>query len=259
MDPNLPAAQQIPWYMQGVAPTMVHTMPAPGSPLLPGQTPPPFMAFARPGAPPAYPPAVNVASAPVMPQGGGLFSPGATAPQAPMAGMFGGMSAPPPTTAIGQLGIMDRLRDGLRNNQMMVSGIASGLLDKKQNNNTTWGQIFERGAVGHEMDEDRQEKETTKRRFSVTTNLIKQKFGYDDATADAVAGTPELLNDHIKRMSGPEQTTDIKNLVEINRQRKEAGLPTYRLDEWDIAQRQASRAPSGSMNTPIRVTRRRRQ
>jgi hypothetical protein len=203
MNPNLPAAQQLPWYMQGINPTGVQTMPVPGSPLLPGQTPTPYMQFAPPqGQPQMQPmPQQNIQPVPrPVPQPGGMFAPPPAAAAAqPSRGLFGGRF-----DNMGQ-----RFTDVMRENPMAWSAVASGLMDKRQNNNVTFsditGNAIRAGEYDTERKEKREEKAKEAKRESSTRKWV-MGMGFSEEDADAAMAEPEILNFLIQQRSGRDPT-----------------------------------------------------
>jgi hypothetical protein len=195
MNPNLPAAQQIPWYMQGVAPAPVQTMPVQGSPQM-GMPRLPFMSFAQPQMP--------------AQMGGGITS----APLPPPAP--GGMFAPPPAAAAAQprgglFGAMRNFGDVIRENPMMISALGAGLMDKRQNNNVQFSDIVGnamRGGAYDTAQKDRKEEgEEKKRTENATDKYLKKRFpDYSDDEILAIRSNPTLLSEVIK---GGDATDDI--------------------------------------------------
>jgi hypothetical protein len=201
---------QLPWYLQGITPTPVRPMPQPGSPLLPGQTPTPYMQFAPPQMQPQMQPMPQQNIQPVprpMPQpgvpaqSGGMFGvmPPAAAAAQPARGLFGGRF-----DNLGQ-----RFTDVMRENPMAWSAVASGLMDKRQNNNVTFSEItgnaIRAGEYDTENKEKREEKAKEAKRESVTRKWV-MGMGFSEEDADAAMAEPEILNFLIQQRSGRDPT-----------------------------------------------------
>jgi hypothetical protein len=202
MTPNLPAAQQIPWYMQGVTPAPVQTMPVQGSPQM-GMPRLPYMQFAPPQMQPQMQPMPQQNIQPVprpMPQPGGMFAPPPAAAAAqPARGLFGGRF-----DNIGQ-----RINDVMRENPMAWSAVASGLMDKGKNDNVTFSEItgnaIRAGEYDTENKEKREERAKEGKRESVTRKWV-MGMGFSEDDADAAMAEPAILNYLIQQRQGRDPT-----------------------------------------------------
>jgi hypothetical protein len=271
MNPNLPAAQQLPWYMQGIAPTPVPTQLIQGSPQM-GMPRLPFMQFAPPqGQPQMHPmPQQNIQPVPrPMPQPGGMFAPPPAAAAAqPARGLFGGRF-----DSFGQ-----RIGDVMRENPMAWSAVASGLMDKRQNNNVTFsditGNAMRGGAYDTAQKDKKEEKDKEAKRESVTRKWV-MGMGFSEDDADAAMAEPEILNYliqqrqgrdptalmdeydwakqsgyegspidfiRLKQGAGEDATSDMKEWKQENADRAARGEPPLGLMEYQIKMREAGRS-----------------
>jgi hypothetical protein len=209
-------------------------MPVQGSPQM-GMPRLPFMQFAPPQGQPMPQPGSRQPS-------GGMFAPQiyaappAAAAAQPSRGLFGGRF-----DNMGQ-----RFTDVMRENPMAWSAVASGLMDKRQNNNVTFsditGNAMRGGAYDTAQKDKKEEKDKTTKAENATDKYLKRRFpDLSDEEVLAIRSNPTILSEVIKGSSG-DATDDMREWIQVNRDLVAAGKPPIDFMDYQIRMKEAGRS-----------------